>query len=979
MDQLPSQPLIIAVDTEYQGTATLTIQAACRINDDEISVKIYRCDDVPKLNLNAFRLTGGRAGEGYFRFCKRIIKRSVGAITRSLSPVRIMGDLFDIADLAAIPLRDAEQRLDSPDSSTPCSNAEWDDRGQRWKVPTIDVVLVMHFAEADFGRIFGREFLEEVLGVDESAQTSVAIDGGKSLSFVERRGSWDDRAPVVQYAEDSKGNVYRIRLDVRDTMLPFGHASLDELSRTFLGFGKLDNLEEDEKANMLAIFRERPVDAYRYAAADVLNTLLVHEQMVKQDRRIYQSFGFDDEEIPPMRRTLGSRVSESIRLWIGKWLAGSSQELGSDRKLRSLMREGGSKLFQFGHSASQFGQQTCGIHGGLNFSRSTTKFFHAAEEMLRDVDMQGCYNNAIVPLNVYWGRPVVLEPGSSRLSLSEAVALAKQHADDDGWFIRATGSIETIPNVLIPSTENAVTCENYRSRRRRRKTQLTSPVSRMHVDDEPGGARLYSKRIESGIVTHDTWLMIEALPPALRVEYEALIADNIVFYPRVLAASSGAEYDELVVRYASEHLPWTTMLDMQGLKLEQTISLDADYVTLKAPIGELAEEIGQARERARQKSGKGSGEERAWKLHANTMYGVLASEYFDTHNFVAANLITAKARTEAYAMMMALNGIQVITDGCTYRADQIPACTFEECLEIQPDYPVRRAESDIPFLDPASIPSDTSEFTEWYREHVKAFFGVSGASYDKLFATHDLEHKATGDTDSIAFDGLACDGSANYIKCTRAPDGVWEPQDFKARSYGHESKSKLQQWIVETYSTDTMHSLSPITTDRELLTWKQAVSKARQALEQGAEAVYLPLGMSFARTLNYRAIRPSAFVFQSPKQRAAILKQFQKFEEKTGCGLEVLTLRRSYGGRRQGALVDLAEQLYRLIQAGDRDVTKKFNLTRSFEALEQISGERLGEIQMLRDYAAAELFQQIADPNVPTGLVIGPNTLFWLE
>ncbi len=57
-----------------------------------------------------------------------------------------------------------------------------------------------------------------------------------------------------------------------------------------------------------------------------------------------------------------------------------------------------------------------------------------------------------------------------------------------------------------------------------------------------------------------------------------------------------------------------------------------------------------------------------------------------TDNIAAANPITAKARAMVYAMTLALDAIRVITDGYTYRLDQIPACTLKECLRIQPDY-----------------------------------------------------------------------------------------------------------------------------------------------------------------------------------------------------------------------------------------------------------------------------------------------------
>src|SRR6478609_11218157 len=108
------------------------------------------------------------------------------------------------------------------------------------------------------------------------------------------------------------------------------------------------------------------------------------------------------------------------------------------------------------------------------------------------------------------------------------------------------------------------------------------------------------------------------------------------------------------------------------------------------------------------------------------MYGFSASRYLVTNNVVCANVITATARALAFAMQMSLNGIQVITDGCTYRRDQVPRATFADCLGQDADYPIRRAESGIAFHAPEHVPEDDTTFTAWYRQHAKDFFGVSG-------------------------------------------------------------------------------------------------------------------------------------------------------------------------------------------------------------------------------------------------------------
>jgi hypothetical protein len=58
----------------------------------------------------------------------------------------------------------------------------------------------------------------------------------------------------------------------------------------------------------------------------------------------------------------------------------------------------------------------------------------------------------------------VFEPGKQALTLADAVALVERHADSDAWFLRVTGNIIKIDNVLIPSTLQAITPQTYRRR-----------------------------------------------------------------------------------------------------------------------------------------------------------------------------------------------------------------------------------------------------------------------------------------------------------------------------------------------------------------------------------------------------------------------------------------------------------------------------------------------------------------------------------
>jgi hypothetical protein len=107
----------------------------------------------------------------------------------------------------------------------------------------------------------------------------------------------------------------------------------------------------------------------------------------------------------------------------------------------------------------------------------------------------------------------------------------------------------------------------------------------------------------------------------------------------------------------------------------------------------------------------------------------------------------------------------------------------------------------------------------------------------------------------------------------------------------------------------------------------------------------------------------------------------RKFAQRTGCGLELLALRRSYGGRRRGSIRDLAIAIYRYIESGGHDLAKAVNLTR---AAREFRG--LGIIEELerhrracRDDLTATIDVRNAHaPALATGVVVSNGSRFLL-
>ena len=940
-DLVARKTIEVALDTEFHESHTLTIQAATRVSPGRVAVQVYRSPAIPPppgdfLAENSFPIDETHYG----RFCRSVKVRKTRPITPALSPTRMLINLFQLAGVE--PLNREAGRI-QVEAGVP--NRTRNSRTDRWQVPAIHFVLIGHFLCADLARAFGRDFYDSLFRSGRDGGQPLQFRQGKLAGLTTGESTAFAMPPVVEYACGPDGFLYRVVLETRDTNLPYGQGSLEHQGRVFLGLAQAGSLQESDKRAMTRAFHDNPSATYGYAMVDVVNTLLLHERMVAVDAEIYRSFGVADDEVPAMKPTQGSRVSRFLAHFALTRAVGSTR-LTSPRAMTALMKPGGIGAFGGERAASRFGHQTGQVHGGLILSRSPTRFWHEAAGMLRDVDMSGCYPRLLERINVYWGRPVVLEPGSRPMTLEQAVQLLAANADPDAWYIRATGSIRAGDNVLIPSAIDALTGENYRRR---------PPPG----PDLPG-SKLFSGRIESGIITASTWAMIQMLPPALRRDYELLSAESLVVYPRRLIAADGPAHDELVERLGQKPLPWHAVLDLARLTRTTTEPLDAAYASLRFPIGEYARAMVERRRAAQAEHGKGGGLDLAWKNQANTMYGVLASTRLPIGNAVAANVVTAAARAGAFALLQSLNAIQVVTDGCTYRRDQVPACTLARCLELQPDYMLRRAEEGGPILfqDPATIPIADAEFTTWYHDHARWFFGVVTEAGPTLpFTVHDLEHKRAGG--EASFDALSCGGSGDHGKFSRDEAGGWKSLEIVMRGYGKQSKEVIRSWIQATFPSDRVESLPPPTTDPILLRPAEAKIRARSALGKEVKSVIFPLGHETARVLRFKPIRLSGFICRDPKQFRSLDRQVGRFENRNGCGLESMARRRGYGAGPEHSLRAVAELIYEHIRAGGRDLTRTLHMTRLSETLQAEIDEASALTTTLKEDAWADFLKRV--------------------
>lgn len=555
------RPIDLAVDTEFEGLQTLTIQFAVLLGD-QIRLQIYAASDLPDARRTWF---GKKFAERFAPLSVKIETLPTKPIRSSLSPARVVADLFRLNESVYWSRQEGLSVL--------AKCGESDHRAG------VEIRLIGHCLRADLLRAFGSRFwgdllfTRDVLGrrlrVRDSKVLAIAADGAEAFG-----------PPVVEFVSFN-GQALPIRLSTLDTAVAYGPGSLDRHARQFLGIGKVGDFTEQKKKKMRSVFRSEPERAYTYAAADVVLTLLVAERMASVHEEIYARVGGELGEVPRCHSTPGLRVAnlllrDAVRCSRSDDPRECSTRRGgrppSLRALKSLFRDGSAAALAE-PGVSRFAPQIGQTHGGLLFSRTPTGFFHDAEGQFRDVDLSSCYPAILRAMNVYVGRPIVLEPGSRPMTLGEACELMEKEAITwDGWFLKVTGSVSLAPNALIPSTTGALTHENVERRAARSRAG----------EQERGYTSLFTREISAGVVAWPTWMMIRALPAKVRREYEQLQVDSVVFYPKSYIAESWDSLQRLREKLTTgSAVSWHQTLDLRRKTKTTVEELDGRYACLR--------------------------------------------------------------------------------------------------------------------------------------------------------------------------------------------------------------------------------------------------------------------------------------------------------------------------------------------------------------------------------------------------------------
>ena len=394
--------------------------------------------------------------------------------------------------------------------------------------------------------------------------------------------------------------------------------------------------------------------------------------------------------------------------------------------------------------------------------------------------------------------------------------------------------------MLIPSSHGALTHLNYHKRaaqQRAKVAQQKFQTGRHAAPDRDNQyTSLFTDEVSAGVVVWATWQMIQALPPDLRRQYEALRVETVVYYPKAFVADSwqelGALRDLLSTGAAFD---WAQSLDLQARTRTTVDDLDEKYACLRYPVSNLAAKLVELRKRAKT-SEPASSLDKALKLMANTLYGALCSPHLPTQNVVAAQVVTGTARALAFAMAQSLNAHNVITDGVIYRRD------VRRLPPPPPELPRRAGRSRRPVPQPGPHPGHRRRVPAVLRQARHAVLrrvreGLSIPVRDARGGAQAAGGIGRGRV------RRAVPGRGGELRETPHWQGGLGDRRLQGPSFRASDKERLGRWLLDVCSRDHYDGPPDAVESFQLLTWQDALAASVRALRNSDRAV-VPLGMA---------------------------------------------------------------------------------------------------------------------------------------
>lgn len=288
-----------------------------------------------------------------------------------------------------------------------------------------------------------------------------------------------------------------------------------------------------------------------------------------------------------------------------------------------------------------------------------------------DIDLSSCYGSALVEFIYPIGFPRYLRYGAAskgdngsdnRQTLGQVLKKYESELLDNLFQIIVTGELNFEQDLIFSKegiTEESIIRDITRIRKGDEviegddghNSDVVQNLEREHIR---GTMVLHRKELVNSVITSD--ILRVAKKVCSPNEWESLMSvqvQTMAYYPKSEMCDTPEQLIEMNkgVKEPSECRGWfpVYLKDFVG----NFISTRKGYKALSKP-GDYYDLL-----------------QSSVKLLVNTVYGCLASPYFQMGNAIIANNITARARVGVWMMAKALGTVQSITDGGCYSNDEV--------------------------------------------------------------------------------------------------------------------------------------------------------------------------------------------------------------------------------------------------------------------------------------------------------------------
>lgn len=524
--------------------------------------------------------------------------------------------------------------------------------------------VLMFFAPADLLAGLFKDF-ELCRRIQQYCQQDarIRLDTGKK--------SYSNLLELDLYLELPDG-VYQLVLKVVD----FGKVAQGGLAKTITALGgnmmNKDSMDE-YKSNMLEPYTNPDLlDRYlKYAKDDAQQLFFLREANNKRNQKLFEihNLPFPPSEIVTVGSLVAKLFEAYLDIYIGDYKAYkyfTQTDLRKTKNFQLLDLLKYSTVAYFAKQRNSRKQANALVQGGRAKNERPNVIY--TEGVIADTDLSSCYVSILRKLVYPVGLPCTYgqhESSTRKINLGQFL---KKHGDEleDRLFIITVSGKLNHHQTLVPS-----------------KVIDSLEINEKYSEDDPkipADFRLYTQEIINGIITFDILDVLKNVCNTQeRKQWMELEVVSAVWYPKSLRCNSPQEWYEKTKNHVNKKgNEVKTETNSQGREVTQD---NRSKYWLAVPIEDFLNPYANIRSELKsqmKQHSKDSSEyrkldaqQKAMKLVGNTLYGVLASPYFDIGNVVVANCVTAAARVGVWCTAMATGSYQSITDGGAYNLNAV--------------------------------------------------------------------------------------------------------------------------------------------------------------------------------------------------------------------------------------------------------------------------------------------------------------------